>query len=244
MIEVNLIPDVKQELIKAQRARTSVISISIVAGIIAVGLVVLLVLWVFAVQTARGAIVDGTINTESEKLASVEDISNTLTVQQQLEVLPELHDSKNINSRMFDVLTTINPADPNTVSVTNLELDTATETITIEAQGQNGYLALEAFKKTINGTTFDFTEGEDGAQQSVPLASEMSDSDRSYGEDASEGRVLRFTLSFTYPPELFSPSVQSASLVAPEQTNVTDSHLRVPDSLFSPRAEDIEEEGQ
>ncbi len=231
MIEINLVPDVKQELINAQRVRTSVITLSIFVGIAAIGAVVLLAIYVFGVQTARGLLSDDAIKKESTKLAQVEDISNMLTIQNQLSKLPAMHDSKNIDSRIFDVLTTINPAAPNNVSITNLTLDSSTKVITIEGQAANGYLALEVFKKTINATNFEFSK--DGTKQTVPLASQMSDSDRSYGDDASGARVLRFTLSFTYPDELFSRTAENTLIVAPTRTNVTDSFVGVPDSLFT-----------
>lgn len=239
MIEINLVPDVKQELIKAQRVRASVISISIVVGIAAVGVVVLLAIWVFAVQTARGVFSDNTIKTESQKLANVPDIGNTLTIQNQLAKLPAQHDEKHIDSRVFDVLDTINPPAPNSVAITSLALDSETSTIKIEAQATNGYQALEVFKKTIAATTFQFTS--DGQTQTVPLASDMSDSDRSYGEDASGTKVLRFTLSFAYPAELFARTSTSAQIVAPTKKNATDSFLGVPKSLFTQKANDTTE---
>lgn len=242
MIEINLVPDVKQELIKAQRARASVISMAILVGLIAVGIVVLLAIWVFGVQTARSVISDNTIQSESEKLSSVEDVNNTLTIQNQLSKLSEMHNNKTITSRIFDILTTINPREPNNVSITNLSLDLLTSTITIEAQAANGYPALEVFKKTITATTFRFTQ--DDQQQSIPLASDISDSERSYGEDASGAKVLRFALSFTYPEELFSRTSRNATIVAPERTNATDSFQGVPHSLFTQRANDTTEEAQ
>ena len=238
MIEINLVPDVKQELIKAQRVRASVISIAIVVGIGAVAIVVILALWVFAIQAARGLISDNTIKNQSEELSNVEDISDTLTIQHQLSKLSEMHDGKNIDSRLFDVLTTINPSAPNNVAITNVSLDTATTTIKLEAQAANGYPALDVFKKTINATTFQFANN--GEKQSVALASNMSDSDRSYGEDATGAKVLRFTLTFTYPEELFSRTSQNATIVAPERTNATDSFLGVPQSLFVQKASDTE----
>jgi hypothetical protein len=238
MIEINLVPDVKQELIKAQRVRASVISIAIIVGIAAVGVVVVLAIWVFAIQAARGLISDNTIKSESEKLSKVEDISNTLTIQNQLSKLSSMHDNKNIDSRLFDILTTINPSEPNNVSITNVSLDSSTTTITLEAQAINGYPALDVFKKTINATKFEFSR--DNERQSLKLASDMSDSERSYGENASGARVLRFTLRFTYPAELFSKSSQNATIVAPERTNATDSFLGVPQSLFTPKATDAE----
>jgi len=240
MIEINLVPDVKQELIKAQRVRVSVISISILTGLIAAGVVVLLAIWVFGVQTARSVILDNTIQSESETLASVEDVNDVLTIQNQLSRISEMHDNKTITSRVFDILTTINPSEPNNVAVTNLLLDLETSTITIEGQAANGYPALETFKKTIEATTLRFNQNDE--QVSVPLASDMSDSERSYGEDASGARVLRFTLSFVYPEELFSRAAQNATIVAPERANATDSFQGVPHSLFTQRANDVEEE--
>src|ERR1044072_6732800 len=109
MIEINLVPDVKQELIKAQRVRASVVSISILVGMAAVGVVVVLAIWVFAVQTARSVITDNTIKSESDKLSKVADVSNTLTIQNQLSKLTAMHDEKSIDSRIFDILTTITP---------------------------------------------------------------------------------------------------------------------------------------
>lgn len=231
MIEINLVPDVKQELINAQRVRTSVISLSILVGIAAIAVVVVLAVWVFGVQAARGVLSDDAIKKESQKLSQVADISNMLTIQNQLSKLPEMHDTKSIDSRIFDVLATINPPAPNNVSINNLSLDSLSKTIKIEAQTASGYPALEVFKKTITATTFEYIK--DGQKQSVPLASQMSDSDRSYGDDAAGATVLRFTLTFVYPDELFTRTAENATIVAPTRTNVTDSFLGVPNSLFT-----------
>ena len=231
MIEINLVPDVKQELIKAQRVRASVISIAILVGIVALGVVVMLAIWVFGVQTARNVITDNTIKSESQKLSGVEDISSTLTIQNQLSKLTQMHDSKHIDSRLFDILTTINPPEPNNVAITKLSLSSADSSITVQAQAVNGYPALEVFKKTIAATKFEYTK--DGQSQSIPLATGISDSERSYGENAAGAKVLRFTLVFTYPQELFSRTVQNATIVAPTKSNATDSFLGVPQSLFT-----------
>jgi hypothetical protein len=239
MIEINLVPDVKQELINAQRVRTNVVSLSILVGIAAIGVVVVLAIWVVGVQTARGYVYDKTIAEESEKLSKVPDISNTLTIQNQLLHLSAMHNEKSVDSRIFDVLTTINPPAPNNVVISNLVLDSATKTIKIEAQAQSTYTGLEVFKKTINATKFEFTK--DGQKQSVPLASNMSHSDLSYGEDVAGARVLRFTITFVYPDELFAHLVTDTVVVAPTRTNVTDSFVGVPNSLFSPKATDTQE---
>ncbi len=238
MIEINLIPDVKQELLRAQRVRSTVVSLAILVGLFAIGLVILLGLWVFGVQTARGALSDKTIKVENAKLIAVQDLSRTLTIQNQLDKLPALHESKHINSRIFDVLTTINPPLPNDVAISKVVLDTTEKTVSIEAQAIGGYTALEVFKKTIAATKFQLTNAE--GEKIIPLATSISDGDRSYGEDANGQKVLRFALVFGYSDELVAPYLQGAKIVAPGKTNVTDSYVGVPNSLFSPKANDTE----
>mgnify|MGYP001584056236 FL=1 len=58
MIELNLVPDVKQEFIRAKRIRNVVISTVILVGIVSIGVVVLLALYLFGVQTVRSNLAD------------------------------------------------------------------------------------------------------------------------------------------------------------------------------------------
>jgi hypothetical protein len=242
MIEINLVPDVKQELIRAERIRSIVISMTILVGMIAAGLVVLLVVWVFGIQAARGAFVDRKIETESATLSAVEDLESSLTIQNQLNTLPALHESKQVSARIFDVLRAINPPAPNEVSISKLTINAEDKMIAIEAQAAGGYPALEVFKKTILATNLEYA-GIDNSQEVRPLAVDVNDGDRSYGEDASGKKVLRFALTFQYPDELFTPYLKDARIAGPTQKiNVTDSHLGVPKSLFAPKANDSEGE--
>lgn len=238
MIELNLVPDVKQELIKAQRVRTAVISVTILVGLVSVGVVVLLALYLFGVQTVRNNLTDTDIKNKAAELEKVSDISNTLTIQNQLSNLSVMHDSKNITSRIFDVLTAINPPAPNTIVMSSVKLDADNKTISIDGQAANGFEAAELFKKTILTTTMSY-KGENGEQQKVPLTTDVSTSDTSFGEDASGKKVLRFTMSFVYPDEFFARSSKDATVDRPDRKNVTDSYLRIPQSLFSDRASDL-----
>ena len=61
MIEINLVPDIKQELIKAQRVRSTVITGAILVGLISISIVAILAFYIFAVQTTRGFIADNAI---------------------------------------------------------------------------------------------------------------------------------------------------------------------------------------
>jgi Tfp pilus assembly protein PilN len=235
MIEINLVPNVKQELIKAQRVRSKVIAGTIIVGLASIAAVLLLAFYVFGVQAARGFLADNAIDDGSKKLSKVEDLSKTLTIQNQLTKIPALNDSKKIDSRVFDLLIAIIPPAPNDIKISDMTIDSTEGTITINGQAANSYAAVEVFKKTIEGAKVKFT-GSD--EKGVTLASNISTSNTSYGEDSSGAKVLRFTISFSYAKELFSPESKNVEIVVSNQGNVTDSYLGVPKNIFTDRAKD------
>src|SRR6476620_5874995 len=134
MIEVNLIPDVKQELISARRTRSMVVSISIIAMSISGGGVVLLSLYVFPGQGLRGKLADDSITNEYAELQKTKDLANMLTIQNQLTKISETHANKLVTSRLFDVLSVIVPAAPNNVSLTSTDMNSEEGLLTISGQ--------------------------------------------------------------------------------------------------------------
>lgn len=239
MIEINLIPDVKQELLKAQRTRTAVISFSILTSIIAGGVLVVLALYVFGVQTVRSALLDNEITSGSQQLSKVQDLSKILTIQNQLNKISDLNASKNMDSRIFDMLSAVTPSGANSVQFSSITVDSTDPTApSIRLEGQtNAYDSMEVFKKTVASAVIVYTQ--DGQQQTVNLANNISTSDVSYGEDASGQKVLRFVLTFAYAPQLFSPTVVAPAFKLSVNGNVTDSYLGIPKSLFTERAKDL-----
>lgn len=233
MIEINLIPDVKQELINAQRFRNVVISVSIIAALVSAGLVVLLAIYVFGVQGLLNNKADGDIQTKFSSLQSVKDLDKALTLQNQLGKAAEAHAKVNINSRVFDVLSTIVTSSNNQVSVTNFVVNADEKTITIEGEAPSGYQALDAFKKTILATKFQYQTTDDTSLKTVTLTSQISDGERSYSQDSEGKNTLRFTLSFIYADPLLSRDSINGKIIAPSVTNATDSVNEVPSSIFS-----------
>ncbi len=237
MIEINLIPDVKRELLRAQRTRATVISSSIIVSIIAAGLVVALVLYVFGVQTVRSVYLDGQIKEGSEKLAEEEDLSKMLTMQNQLTKINDLNAQKKMDSRIFDVLAAVIPPAPNEAQVSQVNIDAEESTIRLEGQTR-GYDSMEVFKKTIDSAVIVYNDA-DGEEQTVKLADNISVSETSFGANSDNQKVLRFTLTFTYADELFSPEIETLTIKLSVNGNVTDSYLGIPKSVFTERATDL-----
>ncbi|PID31546.1 hypothetical protein CR983_00480 [Candidatus Saccharibacteria bacterium] len=242
MIQVNLIPDIKRQYLQSRRLRNLTTSISILAGLGAVALVVIAGI-ILLLQVGREALADNAIKSEYEKLAAVEDLGELVTIQNQLTLLPAQHKNRSVDSRLFTVMEAINPAPPNDVSFTSVKLDPEAGLIVFEGLAKAGYPAVEAFKKTILNTKFEYAEFDDLSQMvEVPLAEVVEEGETSYGETSSGDRVLRFSLTMQYAPSLFSNQAQQAKIVTPtKKIDVTDSKIRVPDSLFSSPADEAEE---
>ncbi|NCO10792.1 hypothetical protein GW746_02250 [Candidatus Saccharibacteria bacterium] len=237
MIEINLIPDVKQELIRAQSVRATVISSSIIASIVAVSIVVLLSLYVFGGQALRSGATDGEIDKKGDELAAVEDLSEMLTLQNQLKVISELQDNKNITSRTFDMLAAVIPPSPNEARISQLSIDSETSTIRLEGQTRS-FDSMETFKKTVDAAVLVYDVDDEEVQ--VKLAEDISTGDTSFGEDADGNKTFRFVLSFVYPEELYTSSIQSVAFKLVINGNVTDSYLGIPKSIFTEAAQDIQ----
>lgn len=84
--EVNLVPDVKIQMIQAQKIRNLVLFICIVVSIASVG-VVLVLLSIKSGQDIAMATQDSKLEKMSEKLNSYEELGDLVTVQRQLENL-------------------------------------------------------------------------------------------------------------------------------------------------------------
>ncbi len=231
MIEINLLPNVKRELLKTRVMRNRVISISFLVGGASIAAVVVLAL-ILGSQIAAEAVQNGVIKDRNDKLMAVEDLNKVVTIQHQLTKINEQHSGKKLNSRIFDVVTAVNPVAPNNVSFSDIKVNPGSKTITLEGSAVNGYSALETLKKTILNTKVQTTDGDKSSE--VSLTKEIKDGDTSFGENSEGKKVLQFSFSFEYAEELLAPANNgTVSVLTPTgRVDVTDSRQGIPDSLF------------
>ena len=231
MIEINLLPNVKRELLKTRVMRNRVISISFLVGGASIAAVVVLAL-ILGSQIAAEAVQNGVIKDRNDKLMAVEDLNKVVTIQHQLTKINEQHSGKKLNSRIFDVVTAVNPVASNNVSFSDIKVNPGSKTITLEGSAVNGYSALETLKKTILNTKVQTTDGDKSSE--VSLTKEIKDGDTSFGENSEGKKVLQFSFSFEYAEELLAPANNgTVSVLTPTgKVDVTDSRQGIPDSLF------------
>lgn len=230
MIQLNLLPDVKREFVKAQRLRRQIIALMVFVSIVAVGLVVLIALYVYGAQLALGAVLDNNIRNKSEDLSQVEDLDNYLTIQNQLAALTELHDGKMIYSRLFNYLPVLNPAAPNEIRISRLNIDNETNSIVITGNARD-FRAVTVFENTLQNAQLTYTPFGTEDQQREPLVERVVMSETGLSEDVSGNRTVVFTATIDMNEAAFDRNSTRVQVNVPTR-NTTQSAQRVPQQVF------------
>jgi len=223
MIELNLLPDVKMEYLKAERSRRLVASVSVIVILASVGLLVMLLLFAGA-QAKHLSDLNADIKKDSQTLKDQPGIEKVLTVQNQLESLTELHSKKPAVSRMFEFL---NQVTPTGVSITNLLVDFNKQEITITGTADS-LGSVNKYVDTLKYTKYTVKDGDgsDKAFENVVMSS--------FGISASsdKGQPATYSISLKYKPDIFDIT-KEVKLSVPAVTT-TRSAISSPTELFQP----------
>ena len=128
MIQFNLLPDIKIQYLKARRQKHLVMLSSTVVIIFSVTLMVVLLSIVFGLQKKNLADLNRDIKSKSSELQSTKNLSRILTVQNQLNSLPALHDEKPVVSRLYTYITQVTPTE---ASISRLNIDFEKNVLTV-----------------------------------------------------------------------------------------------------------------
>lgn len=217
MIQLNLLPDLKKEFIEAQKARNRVIALSVFVSTGVIGLTLLAGFFVYGVQNVQIALVNGQISDNTKKLKDVKDINKYLTLQSQLAALPDLHANKNIYSRIFDFLPTLNPSAPNSVKLGSVQVSDDAKTIVFSGTTTT-FLAMNTFKDALSNAKLSFNTSGSGDVTTEPLFDTVSLTDSALGTN-SGATIVSFTITATYKPELLLASSSNVKVTVPTITN-------------------------
>lgn len=212
MIQLNLLPDVKKEYLRAQSFRAKMISFSILATVAAVGAMVVLAGYVYGFQRGLSSLQQGDIKSKAAELKKKPDIDKYLTIQNQLATIDGLHDSKTMSSRLLDVLPRLNPAAPNSVKFANVKLSVVDSTIVFQG-GTKDFSALTTFRDTLANAKMSFSQND--SNQTEPLFKTVSITQSGYSKGDAADTAVGFTITTEYNPNLFSSTVKNFSVNVP-----------------------------
>ncbi len=173
--EINLVPDIKNEMIKTLKLRNLIFFICIVVASGSVGAT----LFFASIAGGQQAAVNGkngTINNLTSKITGYEDLSNFLTIKDQLGNLAEIDNNKKVFSRIFNILSALIPTSGDKIEISELSIDFATTptNISLDAQADAltapfiDYNVLDSFKKSMPYLHYDYGRYVDKAGAEIP----------------------------------------------------------------------------
>ena len=201
MISLNLLPDVKKDLLRVRRERNLVVSISVVVVGASIG-VLLLLSGTLGVLIGAKALMENSIKNDEQTIKQAQkkkQLDKYITIQNQLKQIGKLKSDQQVYSRLMDYLTQLNPAAPNNVQISSAKIeapagssgDTTSSssssasadgiTMTIEGKTTN-FSALDVYKNTLSKAQLSYeVEEEDTSSDSESSAN----SDGTYSKETS-----------------------------------------------------------
>ncbi|HEX5797504.1 MAG TPA: hypothetical protein VFX86_03890 [Candidatus Saccharimonadales bacterium] len=245
MAQLNLLPDVKLQYIKARRQKRLVIGLStIVSGAFLVIFIALFVYVRFSQKQHINALTRD-IDRTTEELKAKPDLDKILTIQSQLNSLPALHDQKSISSRLFDYLAKLTPEK---ATISDVELDLTQNVLNIKGNA-DALSTVNKFADTLKFTDFQVageTPSEGKAFSNVVLKS------FSVSTEAQQDRgAITYELEFNFEPLIFAnikgltDEASQDKVVTLKVPNIisTRSETEKPDNLFAPQVDETTQEG-
>lgn len=237
MAQLNLLPDVKLQYIKAKRQKRLVIGLSIIVS--GAFLVIFIALFVYVRVSQKhyiGALTND-IHTVTNQLKEKKDLDKILTVQNQLDSLPALHDEKAISSRLFDYLSQVTPTK---ATISDVDLDLEQNILNIKGNA-NSLGTVNKFADTLKFTDFQ-SIGDDHASGKAFSDVVLKSFSVSTAGNTDQG-AINYELEFSFDPTIFAniknlpegtPQGQAVKLKIPNIIT-TRSEIEKPGNLFVPQ---------
>ncbi len=216
--QFNLLPDVKQNYINAERTRRTVTAIAVLVTGACVAIFLVMLSVVYGVNRAQLSSADANVKKYQGQLSSISNLGNILTVQNQLHSLLTLHQNKHITSRLFTFLKQLTPSN---VKLGSVQLDLTTNTIQISGTADS-QKTVNTFIDTLKFTTLKI-DGKDSGRKAFPSVIESS-----FGLSRT---IATYSLSVQFDPSLFANS-GNATLNVPAGLSTTRSVLEDPANVL------------
>ncbi len=216
MIQLNLLPDIKLDYIKTKRTKRMVTLTAGGLAAISLGLLIVMFVVVNVLQKQHINNLTQDIAANSQTLQSTPDLNKILTIQNQLNALPELHSQKPETTRLFGFLKQVVP---NNVSISQLDLDVASNALVFTGTAPD-IQDVNTFVDTLKFTTYTVEGAE--AKKAFPEVVLTS--------FARNEKNTSYQISAKFDPAIFN-NAQKVDLIVPK-TVTTRSQTEKPAALF------------
>ena len=173
--EINLVPDIKSEMLKTLKLRNFIFFLCIVVAATSIGVTTVFGLIMGGQQLALDS-KKTTLDSLSSKLKSYSDLNDFLTIKDQVNDIATLTSNKKSLSRTFNILSALIPTGADTITISELVVNLANNnpTFSFDAQANAGkepfidYNVLDSFKKSMQYMRYDYGKYVDKNGATIP----------------------------------------------------------------------------
>jgi Tfp pilus assembly protein PilN len=231
MIQFNLLPDVKLEYIKARRTKRTVMMTSVLVGAASLALFVLLFVVVNFVQKEHLSNLNADIDKNKSELKAKPGLAKILTIQNQLNSLPELHKQKPVASRVLGYAQQLTPQN---VSISTLTVNFTDQTLRIEGSADS-LATVNTFVDTLKFTNYTTTssvgEGSQATAPSLAFSNVVLANFAITSSSATDkNKAATYSITLKYDPIIFSSDKEAQLQVVKKIT--TRSETEKPAAVF------------
>lgn len=223
-VQFNLLPDVKLEFAKQQRVKRLVYSIAALSSVVAITVAVIAFLSVGVFQKRLLDNSGKDIATYTKKLNDIQDLGKILTVQNQLNSLPNLHGQKHYLSRLFGYLPQVTPT---SVSISKIDIDTAASTLHVDG-GTDSIKTVNTYVDTLKFTNYILPDARDkdtcidkahqgSWKKDKKICTKSAFSNVVLTNVARDDTSANYTIDASFDPALFT-GIKAVVLEVPQET--------------------------
>jgi Tfp pilus assembly protein PilN len=207
MIQINLLPEVKQLYLRSQQTKHTVIVTAILVSIVTLILLILMFVYVQFIQSMHRDNLQKDIDSSVHQLKRKKNAVKIVTVQGALEQLPEIQNKKVLASSLFEYLKSFTPRD---VGYDTVTLDVVNNSLTLQG-GANSTEKANILANNLKSAKFSFTKENETQVVNTPINNILFN-DLSKAEQSQQGRAVTFNIVFTFDPLLFSQGISNKKL--------------------------------
>lgn len=240
MIQFNLLPSVKLEYVRAKRNKRLTMLVAGLIGSVSLAILLILFFSVQVVQKKYSGDLSRDIKSQSQKLQDIADFNKILTIQNQLNTLPSLHDPKPVTSLLYTYLKQFTPANVK-MATAEVNFDEAKMDFTGESDSIS---LINKFADTLKFTNYTVTYKEEKDKKACKYLEVSYDQQtrvqvckaftdvvlQSFGRDEKNAR---YSISMQFDPAIFG-GIGNPTLSIPANKITTRSETEKPGDLFAP----------
>ena len=206
MIEINLLPAVKREYLKAQQMKHTVVVGSVLVSLGAIGLLALMFIYVQVIQPQQQKSIQSDIDKSLNDSKNKKNAVKVVTVQGALQQIPSLQDKKMITSNLFIYLNSFTPKD---VSYSNIKMNLTESTIVLQGNATN-FEQANVLANNIKSAKFTFKKS-NNSQSVSPFTNVVFDG-LTKSDKPEENKNVSFQITLKVDPVIFDQSVKDGKI--------------------------------